>query len=228
MSGIGEVAGALADARRAAHGARAEALERRPLVGGDGVRSAARRRSARGCARRWRRPTRAACSSRARRARGVSARIARASSTDLPRMWSQTRRALRAEVRTYLACARTSGARARRDGARGRGGAAAGASASALARERRRGLGFSSAAGPPRPPPPRRPRPRRPRPRRASVEDVGLLGLLGGRVRGRLVGGASARARRSRRASGSRRLLDLGVLGRLVAHRRFPVSAWPR
>src|SRR3954469_12521000 len=40
--------------------------------------------------------------------RGVKARMARASATSLPRMWSQTRRALRAEVRTYLAWARTS------------------------------------------------------------------------------------------------------------------------
>ena len=32
--------------------------------------------------------------------RGVKDRIARACSTSLPRMWSQTRRALRAEVRT--------------------------------------------------------------------------------------------------------------------------------
>src|SRR6185369_8901124 len=45
-------------------------------------------------------------------ARGVNARIARASSTDLPRMWSQTRRALRAELLTYLACARTRTGRA--------------------------------------------------------------------------------------------------------------------
>src|SRR5213595_8374 len=43
-------------------------------------------------------------------ARGVRARIARASSTDLPRMWSHTSRALRAEDRTYLAWARTTGA----------------------------------------------------------------------------------------------------------------------
>src|SRR3954452_21827264 len=39
--------------------------------------------------------------------RGVNARIARASTTSLPRMWSHTSRALRADVRTYLACART-------------------------------------------------------------------------------------------------------------------------
>src|SRR5437588_11389481 len=42
-------------------------------------------------------------------ARGAKSRIARASSTDLPRMWSQTRRALRADERTYLAWARTTG-----------------------------------------------------------------------------------------------------------------------
>src|SRR5215207_3906410 len=41
-------------------------------------------------------------------ARGVKARMARASATSLPRMWSQTSRALRADVRTYLAWARTS------------------------------------------------------------------------------------------------------------------------
>src|SRR5579875_2550547 len=41
---------------------------------------------------------------------GVTARIARASSTDLPRMWSHTSRALRALERTYFACARTTGA----------------------------------------------------------------------------------------------------------------------
>src|SRR6185503_6199590 len=70
-------------------------------------------------------------------ARGVCARIARASCTDLPRMWSHTRRALRAEVRTYLACART---RTRSPGAtRSRAGLGAGAGASSLARERRRG-----------------------------------------------------------------------------------------
>src|SRR3954469_2445016 len=40
--------------------------------------------------------------------RDVRARIARAWGTSLPRMWSQTSRALRAEVRTYLAWARTS------------------------------------------------------------------------------------------------------------------------
>src|SRR5687768_9779311 len=40
-------------------------------------------------------------------ARGVKARIERASATSLPRMWSQTRRALRAEVRTYFAFAWT-------------------------------------------------------------------------------------------------------------------------
>src|SRR5947209_14226216 len=43
-------------------------------------------------------------------ARGVWARIARASITVLPRMWSQTSRALRAEERTYFAWARTTGA----------------------------------------------------------------------------------------------------------------------
>src|SRR4051794_35629770 len=73
-------------------------------------------------------------------ARGVKARIARASSTDLPRMWSQTRRALRAEVRTYLAWARTTGAAplvaaaARRGLASALGGAAASSPAGGLAR----------------------------------------------------------------------------------------------
>src|SRR5436305_5087351 len=42
-------------------------------------------------------------------ARGVRARIARASSTLFPRMWSHTNRALRADERTYFACARTTG-----------------------------------------------------------------------------------------------------------------------
>src|SRR6185503_17852183 len=70
-------------------------------------------------------------------ARGVCARIARASCTDLPRMWSHTRRALRAEVRTYLAWARTSTVSpSRRAGAR-RAGAASVAGSSAAPRPRR-------------------------------------------------------------------------------------------
>ena len=108
-----EVAGALADPRRAAHRARAEALERRALVGVGRLR---RPRSS---------PTSSwLCSALAiadsssllqsrATARGVNARIARASGTDLPRMWSQTRRALRADERTYLAWARTTTRRRR-------------------------------------------------------------------------------------------------------------------
>ena len=64
--------GALADPRRAAHRARPEALDRRTLVGVDRLARRGPRRRARGCSRRWRPPTRAACSSRARPHAGVS------------------------------------------------------------------------------------------------------------------------------------------------------------
>ena len=116
-----EVARALADARRAAHGARAEALEGRALVGETPSGSAGRRRPARGCARRSRPPTRAASPSRERRRAACRRGSPEPRATDLPRRWSHTSRALRADVRTYLRLARgrpgrSAVARARRGG----------------------------------------------------------------------------------------------------------------
>ena len=171
----------------------------------------------------------------ARRPRGAcDARIARASSTDLPRMWSQTRRALRADVRTYLACARTTGAARRRVlGARGAawrraspparlgGGLRASArlrrSASASAASSALGLGglrrrlFGAAS------------PRRPRPRRPSASSAGGLLRRGLRAasaspRRRLVRGvasASSAASVPRPRASSRRpsLADLPGAG---------------
>ena len=57
----GEVAGSLVDPRRAAQRARPEALAASGPRRRGSRRSAARRRPARGCSRRWRRRTRAAC-----------------------------------------------------------------------------------------------------------------------------------------------------------------------
>src|SRR3954454_20033929 len=79
--------------------------------------------------------------------RGVNARIARASLTSLPRMWSHTRRALRADVRTYLAWARTvtpAGA-----GVRRRVGAAGSVSSVPLRRRKRERRGDACASSAP-------------------------------------------------------------------------------
>ena len=103
------MAGALADARRAPLRARAEALQRRALVGVDLLHVQVVARPGRGCSPRWRPRSRAAARGRARRRAGCGAAAARASSTDLPRTWSITSRALRAEERTYFAWARTTG-----------------------------------------------------------------------------------------------------------------------
>ncbi len=217
----GQVRRALADARRAAHRSRAEPLERRDPRRRPRSRSAAPRRRARGCAPRWRPPTRAACSRRLATPRGVKARMARASATSLPRMWSQTSRALRAEVRTYLAWARDEHAPAR---LRRGGGAAAG-------RRLRRRLGRLSTA-----------RLRRGGRRRSDSADC--LGLRRRRARERRL----LRPRRgfagfgrglllARRFALAARLgLDLGrrlsacvVLGSLVGrHRTLPLPSCPR
>ena len=193
------------------------------------MRYAGRRRSARGCARRWRRPTRAPCSSRAPRG-GAEARMARASCTDLPRMWSHTRRALRAEVRTYLAWARTTTRSTRRDALAGGLGAASGSSSLVLLGARAPAQAWAS------------PRPACGSPRALSASASGSssasrLGL--GRVRTSSSSSRqprprrprrqpSARARRSQRPPAPASPRRSVVLGRLVAHRRFPVSAWPR
>ena len=94
-------------ARRAALGARPEALDRRALVDEGAADLAARRDRARSCSPRWRRPTRAASRCRRRRRAGCAAGSRGRPPTSLPRMWSITSRALRGAVRTYLACART-------------------------------------------------------------------------------------------------------------------------
>ena len=219
-----EVRGALADRRRATHRARAEALERRPLVGRDAAISqlvADQLVVVLGVGDRRLQQLAPVAGD----PRGAKARIARASSTDLPRMWSQTRRALRADVRTYLAWARTTGAapaaRPRRGGAARRAGARAAwrggvglasAAASASASARRVGRVGSS---------PRRFAARPPR-RRPCARAARLRPRLGRLARGGFAPRA-ARLRRRRPSAAPTRLapasasrppaLDAGGLG---------------
>jgi hypothetical protein len=103
----GQVRRALADARRTAHRPRAEPLERGTLVGDHGVDPQVLADELVVVLRVGDGGLEQLAPVAGDAARGVKARMARASSTDLPRMWSQTSRALRAEVRTYLAWAET-------------------------------------------------------------------------------------------------------------------------
>ena len=153
--------------------------------------------------------------------RGVCARIARASSTDLPRIWSPTSRALRADVRTYWPGAddrALAGLRSRFGGLGSSAGSASAflrvASARLLSAPRPRPRLFGRRA-------PRRPR--RPALRHGGLDLGGLLGSL---VLG--VGASSARPRLAdlpgagvaAEGAGRRELAELVADHRLARRRR--------